>query len=118
MIMAETKRDVTIQVKASDQATPTLEKIRGSLEELRKTFGRGSVFKELVEVSAGGGAIAGLTMAARAFADFGDKTRQAIMQYRLGDFGKGPQAVEALTDKLIEAVPILGDFYKASHGIA
>src|SRR4051812_33149836 len=50
-----------------------VKKTRSSLDDLKDAFGKNSALGKTLKIAAGGGAIAGLTMAAKSVGEIGDK---------------------------------------------
>jgi hypothetical protein len=107
--MAESTRDITYVVKARDQASSTFKGIEANL---KSTFGRGSSFKEGMEMLRGGGALAGLAMAGSALADMSAKALTLK-----NELAAGKKTIGEATEELAKQVPIYGKIWEAGRNI-
>lgn len=76
-------------------------------ETLKNTFGRGSALKEGFEILAGGGAIAGLGLAARGFKDVAESIGEMVSAMK-----EGKKSASELWEGFITGIPIVGDTTK------
>ncbi len=105
--------------KDADRLAEKLEHLKkqgGSevFEKLREGLGRRSALGEATEVIAGGGGrvLGGLTGAADAIKEIATKARELREQFESGKLSAGE-----LTEKLIEGVPVVGQFWQAGKAI-
>lgn len=85
---------------------------RGFIKQLQGQFGRGSTFKESLEILTGGGAIIGVSMLMRMLANSAAKAKDLSMELRAGSKGAGD-----VVDELAATLPILGSAYRITKDI-
>jgi fused signal recognition particle receptor len=81
-------------------------------DQLREGLGRRSALGEASELLKGGGPISGLTGAAEAIKSMAEQAKNLKDQFQSGKLSAGE-----LTEKLIEGVPIVGQFWQAGKAI-
>lgn len=86
--------------------------VSGFLEQLKKNFGRGSVFKESVELFAGAGIAKSISEAAERVDEL---TKKAVELKEA--FGSGAKGAGEIAEELIKAVPIVGHLFDAGRNI-
>lgn len=90
-----------------------LEKETNSIPEMLKhAFGRGSMFKEALELAVGGGALASVSEATARIAELAKKANELREEFRSGSKSAGE-----IADELLRSLPILGNVYSAGREI-
>ena len=82
------------------------------MKDLDKQAGGRSQLKKTFELFKGGGAIAGLTLGARALEEMTEKAAELADQFRHGEIAAGD-----LVEELAKATPVLGSIFKAGRNI-
>lgn len=85
----------------------------GRIKRIQSMFGRGSTFKEGLEILLGGGAIAGLAMGANAVANLSNKIADLNNLYTMGKISSSDYTAE-----LLKSVPIIGNLADALANLA
>ncbi len=87
-------------------------KAKGFFSDLKGEAGRSSVLGQSLKLLAGGGAIAGVGLAAREFKDFGEKIGEVADKLRNHNSSMATTLADA-----VRAIPILGDLTKGFDGL-
>lgn len=93
------------RVRAEVQSTQKeLSEFQRFNDSLKGVFGRGSTLKESLEILAGGGAIAGIGIAARGFKNLSESLRDAAEAFQ-----SGAKSASTLFGEFLTGMPIIGD---------
>ncbi len=95
--------------EARAEVDKTEAKTNGYLKNLKANFGKGSQLGQILKLAAGGGAIAGLGLAAREFGSLGEAIGQASINMRTG--------VQGSSQAMLDSIPIIGNVAKGWSGI-
>src|SRR4051812_35640283 len=95
--------------EARAEVDKTENKTKSYLANLKSNFGKGSQMAQILKLAAGGGAIAGLSLAGKTFAHMGEMIGQASINLRNG--------VDGASQEMLYSIPILGNVAKGWNGI-
>ena len=98
-------RKVEIRIGAKDEASSVLDRLGAGIDRLKKKTGGRSDLKEIGDILRGGGALAGLTLAGRVFADFTEKASDLALRFQ-----KGELSAKEMAGEIARSIPILGQF--------
>ena len=87
-------------------------KTKGFFKDLNSSFGKSSSLGKSFTLLAGGGAIAGLTLAGRQLKSFADELVQIRNEFDAGAISAGEMA-----EKVAGAFPVFGQFFQAGRSI-
>lgn len=110
-ITALFKAETSSWTKGCNQAGQDLDKLnkksKGFFKDMKSQFGKGSLLGQSLKLAAGGGAIAGLTMALHEIGAMADKIIDIKAQFKAGTITAGE-----LTDQLLKTLPVFGAMYE------
>lgn len=84
----------------------------GLLGSLKRTLGGRSSLKDVLEIARGGGAVIGLTMAARALGNAAAEAAKLREELENGSISAGE-----MVDRIGSGIPLIGEFWKAGRAI-
>ena len=107
-------KQVVNDVKQSENEVKSFsDKAKDALKSVKDEAGKGSLLGQGLKLAVGGGAIAGIGLAAKEFENFSEKIRDAANEQR-----KGNATTEETLGKLLREIPILGDATKGFDALA
>ncbi len=115
-LLAMLKMDATQWSKghqqARDELDKTAKKSKVFFADLKSGFGKGSFLGQSLELMAGSGAIAGLSMAMNKVVDLTEKIKELADGVRAGTV-----KWDSFADSLIKSIPIMGQVYQATRNL-
>lgn len=115
-LLAKLGFDTTAWTSGANRAGQELDKLgkksKGFFADLKKDFGKGSMLGQSLKLLAGGGAIAGVGLAARELANLGATIEEMSIQMR-----SGQKSFREFTEEGIRSIPILGNVTKFFDGL-
>lgn len=81
-------------------------------DSLKGVLGRGSAFKDMMEIAMGGGAVAGLSMVTRAIGNMGTALSEMAAQSL-----KAGANMDEMASKFVSSIPVIGGVHDALKGV-
>lgn len=89
--------------EAGKSAEDFSKRAKAALKDIKSDFGKGSLLGQGLKLAAGGGAIAGLSMATREFKEFSEKVRDSVTEMKMGK-----KTFADMTADFAHGLPVLG----------
>lgn len=110
--MAKVTQQVDFRISAQDQASGVFAKVGRGLDDLKKVAGNRGPLKDVAELLAGGGAIAGLSFGASILREMSEEAVKLRDEFNAGTISAGE-----LTERLVAALPVFGQIRQAGLAI-